>query len=205
MRAQIINQIIKMKKYESYLEIGVGRTQSNYKAIQCKRKVGVDPFEDNKWYKFDITKLPPGVVRATSDVFFTANKDKFDVVFVDGLHHAHQVTKDVHNALDALNEGGIVILDDVNPQSAPMASVPRKQKIWTGDVWKAWVKLRKIGGHRMAVIDVTVHGGPYGLGLIMKGEGDSLVSKDRLIYANLVKNRKKWLNLVTMEESVSWI
>ena len=42
----------------------------------------------------------------TSDDFFLSNKDKFDVIFIDGLHIYEQVRKDVVNSINAINDGG---------------------------------------------------------------------------------------------------
>ena len=37
----------------------------------------------------------------TSDTFFKNNKDKFDVIFLDGLHTYEQTIKDINNAIKA--------------------------------------------------------------------------------------------------------
>ena len=39
----------------------------------------------------------------------------FDVIFIDGLHLADQVEKDIDNALKFIKEDGFIILHDVNP------------------------------------------------------------------------------------------
>ena len=50
--------------------------------------------------------------RETSDNFFINNKDKFDIIYIDGSHESIQVYKDINNAWNFLNIGGILICDD---------------------------------------------------------------------------------------------
>ena len=53
---------------------------SSSNIINCKKKVGVDP-------------VSGGTIRVTSDNFFRTNKEKFDCIFIDGLHKYAQVKK----------------------------------------------------------------------------------------------------------------
>ena len=48
----------------------------------------------------------------TSDNFFVSNKEKFDIIYVDGWHEAPQVYKDINNSWNFLNINGIIICDD---------------------------------------------------------------------------------------------
>ena len=48
----------------------------------------------------------------TSDEFFLHNKEKYDVIYIDGWHEASQVYKDINNSWNCLNENGIIICDD---------------------------------------------------------------------------------------------
>ena len=50
--------------------------------------------------------------REKSDSFFTNNKEKFDVIYIDGSHESIQVYKDMNNAWNFLNVDGIIICDD---------------------------------------------------------------------------------------------
>ena len=67
----------------------------------------------------------------TSDEFFEQNKEKFDIVFIDGLHHSEQVYKDILNSLNILNEDGTIICHDMNPTEEFRQIVPRKLAIKT--------------------------------------------------------------------------
>ena len=68
---------------------------------------------------------------------------------------------------------------------------------WTGDCWKAWVKLRTIREDlNMAVVNTD-----YGVGIIKKGKQNLLnLDNKTLDYTNLEVNRKDWLNLISIEE-----
>ena len=54
----------------------------------------------------------------TSDEYFESIKDtevKYDIIFIDGLHHNEQVLKDVENSLKHLSEGGSIVCHDCLP------------------------------------------------------------------------------------------
>jgi len=127
-RQYVVQNIIDKKKYNSYLEIGCFDDEL-FNFIKCKKKVGVDP-------------VSGGTVRKTSDQFFKDNNEKFDCIFIDGLHEYDQVYMDVLNSLDNLNENGIILLHDCLPKSMSQQAVPRHQWVWNGDVWKCIVKFR---------------------------------------------------------------
>ena len=84
-RHNVIQDTIFRKKYKSYLEIGCFDDEV-FSKIEIESKVGVDPEKG-------------GTIRDTSDNFFKFNKTKFDIIFLDGLHHYHQVKKDIKNSL----------------------------------------------------------------------------------------------------------
>lgn len=124
---EIINKIIKDNNYENYLEIGFG-TGHNFNKIDCLKKDAVDPNTTSKQ-----------AIKMTSDELFAQNEKLYSCVFVDGLHHADQVRKDIINAMKCLRENGCIILHDTIPHTEAMQEVPRKQTQWTGDCWRAAV------------------------------------------------------------------
>jgi predicted O-methyltransferase YrrM len=109
-RTDLINYIIETKKYKSYLEIGCFNNQ-NYDKIIATVKVGIDPKSG-------------GTIRKTSDDFFSENNQTFDLIFIDGLHHSEQVTKDVDSSLKFLNQNGEIVLHDYNPLTEDAQKVP---------------------------------------------------------------------------------
>ena len=127
-RIQILQEIIDFKNYKSYLEIGTFKDEV-FNKIKCEKKVGVDP-------------VMGGTVRDTSDNFFFNNNEKFDVIFIDGLHEYHQVKKDIENSINSLNEEGIILIHDCLPINYYAQAVPRSVYEWNGDVWRAFVEVR---------------------------------------------------------------
>ena len=112
-----------------YLEIGVSNNiVFNSIPLRIENKIGVDP-------------TTGGTHRMTTDIFFSKNNLKFDVIFIDGLHHYKQCQKDCINSLKYLNPQGIILLHDLLPKNSFEELVPQKQSSWTGDVWKVAVEL----------------------------------------------------------------
>jgi hypothetical protein len=134
----------------------------------------------------------------TSDDFFAQNKETFDVIFIDGLHWSEQVYKDIINSLKILNEGGFIICHDINPpdEGHQIYPQPQTQSNWTGDCWKAWVKLKtERSDLQMCVVDTD-----YGCGIITRGKQELIKVKKELTYDFLNKNRVELLNLITVDE-----
>ena len=162
-RTETINRLIQENGYESYLEIGLGDGR-NFRSVKCDYKVGIDPeFKDKK--PIDEKGNLHDIVGLTSDSFFdTWKSDSFDLIFIDGLHHADQVEKDIVNAWNCLNKGGAILIHDIKPHDEAMTIVPREQKIWTGDVFRAWHGFKETYPKiKTEYIEET-----YGLGLIWK-------------------------------------
>jgi hypothetical protein len=182
-RTEIINSLISKYNYKTYLEIGIGNGR-NFSAILAEKKIGVDPN-----LATDATHI------MTSDEYFKKFTDKFDLIFIDGLHHSDQVYKDIINAINHINQNGIVVCHDIIPPNEISQKVPRESKIWTGDCWKAFLKLRSEEKNlTMRVIDTD-----FGIGLIQRGNQDLIVSlADN--YADFEKNKEYLLNIISVEE-----
>lgn len=148
-RIDIIQSIINKKNYTSYLEIGTYQDEV-FSKISCSHKIGVDPFSG-------------GNRRMTSDNFFFNNKDKFDCIFIDGLHHYNQVKKDLKNSINCLNENGIILIHDCLPKSLAAQAVPRTENDWNGDVWKSLVEQRT----KQNTDCYTIYA-DHGIGVILK-------------------------------------
>ncbi len=146
-RSVILNRLVQYKGYESYLEIGCA-ANATFSRIQTKTKIGVDPKRG-------------GTHHQTSDEFFQDNRAHFDLVFIDGLHLADQVLRDVENSLMWLLPGGTIALHDCLPKRRIHQLRDRRTVAWNGDVWKAIVDLRQ-----RADIDVAV-GQDAGMGYVL--------------------------------------
>lgn len=191
-RIDIINRLINRYGYKTYLEIGV---QYGYcfKHIHAKSKTGVDP--DPR------TGLVTHGIK--SDDFFRLNTMTYDIVFIDGLHEAGQVERDIYNSLDCLNPGGAVVLHDCLPQSEIMQKVPRQTKVWTGDVWKAFVKVRRDNSDLyMYTIDTD-----FGVGVIHKTkEGANDFDTDLDInYDNFRRHSDAWMNVYSTDQWLKYM
>lgn len=184
-RLDILNQLVMKIKAQSYLEIGVenGYTFLN---IDVETKIGVDPDTQSKANVFK-----------TSNSFFATNNDTFDLIFIDGLHHADQVEEDIYNSLKILNHNGYIVCHDMLPTTKEMQTIPRIQNEWTGDCWKAWVKIRSLRNDlTMYVVDTD-----FGCGIIQKGRQDLLhIHDSELYYKNFCSNKKQWMNIISINE-----
>ena len=187
-RTDLINFLIHSISASTYLEIGV-EDGNNFEYIKCAEKIGIDPNSESKATHF-----------LTSDKFFYFNTKKFDIIFIDGLHHSDQVYKDIINSLKFLNTNGFIICHDINPMEEYLQIIPRLQSSWTGDCWKAWVQLRnQLVDYNMTVVDICT-----GCGIITKGKHVPLnLQINDLNYQFLQKNRKKLLNLMPISQYVS--
>ena len=116
-RAAVVQTFLDLFEHPRYLEIGVNRGET-FHALKAGRKVAVDPY-----FLFDKEQreAEPGVEyhEVTSDEYFGLIHDggKFDVVFIDGLHTFDQTLKDLLNCQLVLQEHGVMIVDDVIPNS----------------------------------------------------------------------------------------
>lgn len=183
-RLKIINHFISKGNYLSYLEIGC-QNNKTFNAVECKNKVGIDPEKG-------------GTIRIDSDSYFSKlnAEEKFDIIFIDGLHIKEQVIKDIENSLLHLNEGGTIIVHDLLPDNEIMQTVPRISKAWTGNVWEAWVSIRQNRGD----LDMCVVNVDHGCGIIKKGKQTKLSKQINVNYKGFEKNKVKWMNIIDVEE-----
>lgn len=126
-RADLLNNIAKHIGAQSYLEIGV-QTGKTFRAIEVAQKVGVDPDP----YAYDAT------IHTTSDLFFSCNDQKFDLIYVDGLHEWETALRDIDNAVECLTPCGVIVVDDIAPRRSEHQTRRPTAIHWTGDVWKSW-------------------------------------------------------------------
>ena len=190
-RLFIVQDIIKKKNYKSYLEIGCFDDEL-FNHIKCEQKVGVDP-------------VSGGTVRKSSDQFFETNKDKFDCIFIDGLHEYHQVKKDIINSLKYLNDDGIILLHDCLPNNFYAQATPRCQYEWNGDVWKAIVEFRNNKD-----VDVYTCNADYGIGVIFNRPNNNLLNQTICDYKNFkfeeyYNNYNKLMNIIEYDDLLKLI
>src|SRR5262249_26626142 len=115
----LIAQLIRAFGCRSYLEVGVAEGRTFFHQT-CRLKVAVDPR-----FRLDLPaarKSEPGsrFFEETSDAFFAghaAEAGPFDLIFLDGLHTAEQIIRDFLNSILHLSPQGIIVIDDVWPDS----------------------------------------------------------------------------------------
>lgn len=144
--SRLLNRIGQHFGSDSYLEVGVQHGVT-FKAIEISRRDAVDPN-----FRFDTTAFESDTVRffsMTSDAFFSRHCNRaYDLIFLDGLHTFSQCLRDFCAALQVLNEGGVIVVDDTVPgdvfsslATQELAISAREDhgltgRAWTGDVFK---------------------------------------------------------------------
>lgn len=185
----ILNYIIDKHNLQSYLEIGIHNKAHNFDKIKCPHKYSVDPDP-----KADADFV------MTSDRYFSLVHNLYDIVFIDGLHHADQVKKDFENAVTRLRDGGFIVLHDTNPHSEHITHVPRDNGEWTGDVYKFALTLLTYRGIRLRTYEYD-----YGVTVVKCARkvtgGDDPGQFD---YSFFNVNRHL-INLVQEKELFEWI
>lgn len=204
-RYDVINLCLNtLNRETTYLEIGVRYPEDNFDKIESKLKYSVDPGIENEKNPVDF--------KLTSDAFFAKLKRdeilskeiKFDVIFIDGLHLAEQVERDIANSLNFMKEDGFVILHDCNPPTEFHAReeygylLSPATGFWNGTTWKAFFKYRS----RMDVSSCCVDA-DWGIGVLSKKkifDASSTVKNPFYEFKVLEENRKNSLGLISYFE-----
>jgi SAM-dependent methyltransferase len=203
-RWELLNRLADHVRATRYVEIGVQGGECFRNVRVPIWKAGVDPDPSSA-----------ATCHATSDAYYAAldaacasgatsrATESADLVFVDGLHHAAQVSRDVANALRYLRHPGAVVLHDVNPPTEQAAAVPKgRGAIWCGDVWKAWLDLRATLLDRdLFVVDTDL-----GCGVVLPllpgaaRRDPFVVPAESRTWAGFEANRREWLRLLSVED-----
>jgi hypothetical protein len=191
-RFDVINHLIEKYNLENYLEIGVFQGE-NIRLIKASHKDGVDPGAEG--YVVPEVNYP-----MTSDEFFELIKDhdeiKYDIIFIDGLHHAAQVAKDLENAMKHIVDNGFIVMHDCNPVSFEAQKVPRETIAWNGDTWIAYAEFK--ANHPTAeccVVDTD-----FGVGVIRITGRELIHTNNTWTWESFNINRIKLLNLISVDE-----
>lgn len=205
LRYDVINFLLsKLNRETHYLEIGVRYPEQNFDKILATHKYSVDPGVENEKNPVDY--------KLTSDEFFEQLRQgkilnsqiKFDAIFIDGLHLADQVERDINNALEYLKEDGFIIMHDCNPPTEFHASenyayrLSPSEDYWNGTTWKAFFKARKREDIYSCCIDTD-----WGVGVISKSLNLGAPTKvQNPFYEFFVfnENRTESLNLVSFDQ-----
>lgn len=205
LRSDIINYLASVINAEKYLEIGVRNPSDNFDKIKIRQKFSVDP-----GIEYD---LNPVDFKMTSDDFFSklkkgkleniSPKEKFDVIFIDGLHISYQVKNDILNSLDHISEKGFIVLHDCNPptefharETYDFYKSPAGGN-WNGTTWKAFYEARF--KYSSCCVDTD-----WGIGIISKKKYSCFnvltnTKNEFYEFNTFSENRKTDLNLIDFD------
>jgi len=183
-RTEVINGIIKHHGFKSYLEIGV-YDMKNFNAIECESKVGVDPNVEGE-----------NIFTQTSSEYLCDSVRGYDCVFIDGDHTYAQSHEDLYSCLMRLNDNGLILLHDTNPNNIKEITPNNNGKAWCGEVWKT-VLDAKFDGYKIQTIPDD-----YGL-TIITGEKEELKEKQTLpTPQEFLKNKSSLLNFISYNDYI---
>lgn len=159
-----------------------------FEEIHCERRVSVDP-----------DPAAEADYQLPSDDYFARHDHRFDIVFIDGNHTGDQVERDLENALERLNPGGVILLHDMNPPTRfhgrEIYEVAGTFPSWNGTSWKGYAALRrKRSDLTMRVVETD-----WGVGIVHPG-GQKLYSGSCESYDDLARDRRGILNLISVSE-----
>jgi hypothetical protein len=123
-RTELINYLVRLRNFSTYLEISVHEEQNNFSHVQCKHKVKTSG--------------------SSSDQFFEDNQEEFDIIFIDGIHTEEQSLKDIRNSQLFLAKDGIIVIHDCMPPDEWHQREPEEfhqGENWNGTVWKAVLRI----------------------------------------------------------------
>jgi len=204
-RTEIINYLVStLNKDCTYLEIGVRNPEDNFDLISATQKYSVDPGYESK--------INHATFKMESDDFFYKIREKelfdgniaFDIIFIDGLHLAEQVDKDINNSLDFITDEGYIVIHDCNPPTVWHARENVNYTLspagwqWNGTVWKAFLKWRGDKRVNSCCVDSD-----WGVGVLSKSKpiGKHIIFNNQFFEFTIFdKNRKEYLNLIKFEE-----
>lgn len=207
-RFDLINEIISINGFDKYLEIGVCDPTVCFDKIVCEKKTSVDPGIDNP--------DNPVQYKVTSDTFFSMlesndtefeKNHKWDVIFIDGLHLADQVYRDITNAINHISDKGIIVMHDCLPPTSFHArenyEINGEFPAWNGTTWKAYYKALT----ELSYVDVCVYNSDWGLGLIKKCKRRRLPKKNNPFYEYnvMAKDFEKEMNVISLSDLIKFI
>jgi len=147
----------------NYLEIGVRNGHSLRLAKSKAIAIDPDPNIDvNDFDQLDLYQMP-------SDYFFSNQtnidfeKTPIDFAFIDGMHLFEFVLRDFINIEFRSSNEATIVIDDIFPNHPVQASRQRLSNVWTGDVWKIVVCLKR---YRPDLSLTMIDSSPSGLLLI---------------------------------------
>ena len=185
---ELLGRVHEALRPRTYVEIGVHNGQSLAAALPGTLAVGIDPEADVTFPLQCEAKL----FAQTSDEFFAQHDLRaelggrhVDLAFIDGMHLFEFALRDFVNLEQGCATSSTILVHDCLPIDAETSSRERTTVVWSGDVWKLVLCLRK---HRPDLDVVTVDVPPTGMAFVSKLDPSSRALADRLddLYAEYV-------------------
>jgi hypothetical protein len=177
---ELLERIHSFLKPRTYVEIGLRHGRSFELAKTATACVGIDPAPN-------LEHEPRGgarIFQTTSDEFFARHNlaeelggQTVDLAFIDGMHLFEFALRDFVNVEKYCGRDSTVLVHDCYPVDRVTASRERTTQIWSGDVWKLIVCLKK---YRPDLRIGTVAVPPTGLGIIRRLDSRSTALPARL-------------------------
>lgn len=211
LRTHVIQRAIDGIGARRYLEIGVSSGEC-FRAIRVEQKTGIDPIAPEPAVVAELLRPNVSYHQMTSDEFFSSQQASLacgvDVAFIDGLHTDHQTYADCLNVLRHLNPGGLILVHDNLPPTAaeatPAANFEEARRTgllgsnnyWTGDGWKAMVRLRALHPE----LSACVLNCDLGIGVVWATPGRRVLSCtsaeiDEMTYEDLARDGRRLLGI----------
>lgn len=206
-RIDIINHLIDcyFPAHCEYLEIGVRDPRSCFDHIRARVRTSVDPGVENR-------DFVPATFACESDEFFQqlqcgqlqglAPDHQWNIIFIDGLHLADQVYRDILHSLAHVTRPGFVLLHDVNPEHWQRAHSDYDHYLsqggmWNGTVWKAFYRARTTFPFACYTVDTD-----QGIGIIETHSSAEPVTHSNpwYEYGVMAQDRQHSLGLISVAE-----
>ena len=192
-RFDILNMLIRKHNFKKYLEIGVAEGLT-FSKIECEHKISVDPLQ-----------VGYTTYQMVSDDFFESldENEKFDIIFVDGLHEYEQCYRDLENSIMHLEDNGFLLCHDMNPYNKWLARTEIHEGeigAWNGDVYRSFIKFRQ---NHLDCCCCLLYDCDWGVGVIKKGIGQNIVCDvDNLTYEDFANNKNYLMNCVSVHDFI---
>lgn len=199
---QVLTRLHTVLAPATYLEIGVDRGRTL--ALARCHAIGIDSefrFQDMSVVRSIVAKPSVSLYQMFSDDFFarfspsTLFGGPIELAFLDGMHRCEFLLRDFFNTERHCRRNSVIALHDCLPLEAPMAERDphvlavdsRRQGMWTGDVWRTALLLKR---HRPDLKIVFLDAAETGLVLITNLDPKNTLLSDN--HDQFVAEMRSW-------------
>jgi hypothetical protein len=144
LKFHLMNELARIHGYRSILEISTARSGYAYHQLNrsrfdvCRRLSYLTPDDWTDGAPVDYRSCD----RDTSECLrqIRAQGLRFDIVFVDACHEYESTRRDMQDAINLVNDNGIIVLHDCLPESEASCTPSRGDSVWWyGVTYKAYL------------------------------------------------------------------